>query len=95
MAQPLTVNATVARVDEIITAPLGEDLMMMSVAQGAYFGLDEVGATIWSHLAAPIVVADLCAALQAEFAVTAEQCQADVVAFLTALRDAGLVHVVA
>lgn len=95
MPLPLTGSSVVARTEGIITAPLGADLMMMSVEQSAYFGLDEVGATIWARLAAPVAVADLCAALQAEFAVSPEQCQADVVAFLGALRDAGLLDVVA
>jgi hypothetical protein len=94
MNPPLTTSSVIARTSEIITAPLGEELMMMSVAQGAYFGLDEVGAAIWSRLETPAAVGELCAALQGEFEVSPEQCEADVLSFLTSLRDAGLVNVV-
>jgi hypothetical protein len=84
----------VTRDGDMITAPLGDDLMMLNIEQGAYFGINDIGAAIWRGIAEPIAVGELCAGLLAEFDVAPEQCEAEVITFLTQLRDVGLARVV-
>lgn len=87
----LTLHAIVSRSSEVVAAPLGDDLMMMSVARGAYYSLNPVGAAIWQRVERPTAVAELCAALLEEFEVSPEQCQAEVLALLAEMEREGLV----
>ena len=86
-------NTTVRRLDTLVTAPLEKGLAMMSLEEGAYYGLDDIGAVIWDLLSEPTTVADLCAQLQTRYAVSGEHCEADVLEFLTELQTAGMLQV--
>jgi hypothetical protein len=72
---------------------LHEDLMAIDQAAGYCYSLNSSAARIWELIPAPTRVSSLCAILCSEFSVSEEQCRADVLGFLTALADAGLVRV--
>ena len=67
------------------------ELVMMGQEQGEYYGLKDVAASLWQHLAEPRTTAQLCALVADEYDVTAEACRADVVAFLGELAAKDLV----
>ncbi len=73
-------------------ARIGNELVMLDVEQGAYFGMDAVGTVIWEKLAAPVRVEDLCTALRQEYDVDADTCRREVLAFLETLRRHGLLE---
>ena len=83
-------SGRIKRTDDILTAPLDDMLLMMSVAHGKYFGLNGAGPRIWELLEQPITEGDLVEALLAEYEVTPEICATEVAAFLTGLRERGL-----
>lgn len=89
----LSLHSTVTRHDEVVAAPLGDDLMMMSLSRGAYYSLNPVGAAVWQHIERPITVAALCAALLHEFEVSPAQCEAEVLTLLSEMEREGLVRV--
>ncbi|KAB2812130.1 PqqD family protein [Pimelobacter simplex] len=70
---------------------MGEEFVMMGLAQGEYYSVKGVAATLWRHLAEPRDVTELCALVAAEYDITAERCRADVEAFLGQLRDRRMV----
>lgn len=82
------------RVADIVSADMDGERVMMSLEQGAYFGLGGIGGTIWDLLSEPRSIADLEAQVMAEYDVDAETCRADVAAFLADLERNGLVRVV-
>jgi hypothetical protein len=86
-------DSMVVRSAEILTALAGEDLMMMSLERGTYYGLDAVGAEIWELMRDPISVGDICAVLQSRYEVSGDQCLHDVLALLGELSTEGLLHV--
>lgn len=63
---------------------------LLDVEVGGYYELNAVGTVLWDFLAEPRTVDDLVDHLVARYQVTREQCQADVAAFLDALRARGL-----
>ena len=67
------------------------ELVMMGQEQGEYFGLRDVAASLWQHLAEPRTAEELCALVAQEYDVTPAGCRDDVVAFLGALVDKALV----
>ncbi len=69
------------------------ELVMMGQDQGEYYGLREVAASIWEHLAEPRTAGELCALVAHEYDVTAAGCHDDVVGFLDELLAKQLVAV--
>jgi hypothetical protein len=65
---------------------------MLDVEQGRYFGLDDISSDIWSRLAAPLQVRELCDQLVAVYDTDAATCERDVIALLVQLRDSGLIE---
>ena len=81
----------ISRAKGFSTATVNNELMMLNVEQGAYYSLDPIAAEIWGLLEQPASVKDLAAGLQKRYAVSAEQCQADVLAFLEELYTNGMI----
>jgi hypothetical protein len=78
------------RADGLLTAEVGEELLMMSVEQGRYFNLNSVGARIWELLATPMTTAGLMEALTAEYDVDPATALSQIEGFVGALRERGL-----
>lgn len=82
----------VTRNEEPVAVEVDRTVVMMSVDQGMYFGLEGVGPKIWALLEQPRSVRQLCEALMSEFDVAPEVCRREVGAFLEELRRAQLVR---
>ena len=86
-------DIVVRKDDGLLTTVVDDELIGMSVEQGACYGLNGVGTRIWDLLAEPRSVDSLCDALAGEYAVEREQCFAEVVDLLEELRAEGLLAV--
>ncbi|MBF0406255.1 MAG: PqqD family protein [Candidatus Riflebacteria bacterium] len=80
--------------DELISTPVKDELVMMNVETGKYFGLNHVATTVWQNLQNEISVADLCEKVCSEFEVSPEVCRSEVMAFLETLHQKDLISVV-
>lgn len=80
------------RNESLLAAPIGSDTAMLDMDSGKYFVLQEVATFIWERLAQPATAEGLCAELRERYDVTAEQCRADVLAFLQKAHDKGLLR---
>jgi hypothetical protein len=85
-------DSVVRRNPAISTAPLVDELVMLDLERGAYYGLDEIATYIWDQIEQPRSVADLCRHLLEVFAVDRRTCERDVLELLEWLHDKGLVH---
>jgi len=90
----LELQTRVRRIDNVLDTEIDDQTVMMDIEQGSYFGLNQTATQIWTLLAEPMVIGDLCDRLTEEFDVPREQCEQQVVAFLANLRDRGLVQIV-
>ena len=68
------------------------ELVMMGHVQGEYYGLRDVAASLWQHLADPHTTEELCALVADEYDVTVEGCRTDVLAFLDELASKELIE---
>jgi len=84
-------NAIIHKREDIVTAQLDGKAVMMSVENGKYYGMDEIATAIWENIEKPISVIQLVRILTEEFDVSEEQCQTNVIAFLTKLHDENLI----
>ncbi len=78
-------DALIVAIPDQTSVDLDDEVAILHLASGVYFGLNEVGAFVWRRLQQPTTVAALEAAVLAEYAVTPAQCAADVQALLADL----------
>lgn len=91
----LAPTTTVRRSDAQVSCLIDDETVLMHLDTGRYFGYDTVGTRVWTLLAEPLTVEDLCKRLVAEYAdVDMERCMGDTIAFLRDLVLEGLVTIV-
>jgi hypothetical protein len=78
--------------ERAISSDLAGEAAIIDFQSGSYYGLDEVGATIWKLIAEPRTVSEICDAVVAEYEVDPEVCERDVVALLGKLAASGLIE---
>lgn len=88
----MTGRGVVRRRAGCLAAPVRGQLLLMSVELGRYFGLNALGARIWTLLEAPTSIDALVARLVEEYEVSPEQCRREVGDFVAALAERGLVE---
>lgn len=91
----MTEQTLLQRKLEIMTADMKGDMVMMDVETGKYYNLGDVGGRIWALLEQPITLATLADRLTQEYAVSKEQCLKDIMPFVQALLERGLVREIA
>jgi hypothetical protein len=89
----ISMETIVGRAEGFVAAPVRDELMMLNVAQGTYYSLDPIAAAVWSLIEEPARVQDIVDQLQQRYTVSADQCQADVLAFLAELEENGMIRV--
>jgi hypothetical protein len=89
----LTLNAIIQRDPEVIAAEVDQDLIMVSVATGCYYGLSDVAREIWDAIERPKRISDLVYDLTASFHVDSCSCEEQTLSFLEALVAEGLLQV--
>ena len=87
---PLSLQTTVAQAPGCLTADVEDDVVVMTADAHGYLALNVFGKAIWTRIAAPRRIDDLCAALATEYAAEDETLKSDVIEFLGQLSDAGL-----
>jgi hypothetical protein len=89
---PLTLDSRVVASDDQVHTSLGDEAVILGLQDGVYYGLEAVGARVWSLLSVPRRVSEIIALLVEEFDVSAERCERDVLAFLGDLGERGLIR---
>ena len=71
---------------------VGDELVILNLEDGTYYGLDAVGSQIWELLGQGHAPGEICARLAEEFEVARDVIEADARAFLSDLLDHALVR---
>lgn len=91
--QALALSSTVVVSPHQVSTDLGDETVILGAEAGHYYGLNEVGARIWSLIQQPTRVSALCDTIAAEYDVSPDACARDVLELLGELEDKGLIHV--
>lgn len=86
-------SSVVVAADHQTSAEVDGESVILDLEEGVYYGLNPVGARIWSEIQEPTAVEEITAAITAEYDVDAEQCREDVLSLLRDLRENDLVEV--
>jgi hypothetical protein len=89
----INLETKISRASGFVTAPVNSELMMLNVEEGAYYSLDPIAAEIWGLIESPAAVQDIVAALQTRYAVSLEECKADVLSFLEKLYKDRMIRI--
>jgi hypothetical protein len=82
----------ISRSPSVLTAEIEGEVVMMSVQQGRYFGLDHIGSDIWKRLDSPCTFADLIDRLVADYDADRGSIAADVRALLERMVEQDIVR---
>jgi hypothetical protein len=80
--------------DDVISADLDGQAVMMHLESYKYFGLDDIATPIWEMIQEPISVAELCNQLLPEYDGQRPPGEQDVLAYLNGLLRKGRVNIV-
>lgn len=87
----LGLDDIIARNPETLSTDLAEQTVLMSTANGTFYGLTATGQDIWQHLAQPISIRQLCQQLGTKYQAPPSTVEADTLAFLAYLESRGLI----
>lgn len=93
MGWGLTLESVVLASSDQLSADLAGEAAVLHVPSGTYYGLDEVGARIWSLLQQPRTLAEVRDTIVTEYDVDAARCERDILNLVTRLVEHGLVEV--
>jgi hypothetical protein len=89
----ITSQSIVVAAPDQVSSDLAGEAVILNLATGMYYGLDEVGARIWSLLQQPCAVAALRDTIVGEYDVEPGRCEQDLLELLADLEAARLVAV--
>jgi hypothetical protein len=89
----LRTSSIVVVAKEQVSCPLGEESAILNLKNSVYYGLDSVGARVWTLLQQPRSVSELRDTLLSEYDVEARRCEQDLLALLEIMRSEGLIEV--
>lgn len=88
-------DTVVARTDGLMSAQVGDEVVMLHIERSAYYDVDAIGAAIWQRLERPARVGDLADWLINRYEVDRETCLRDLAVFFSVALAEGVVRTVA
>ncbi len=89
---PISFSTRVATKPEIMYRMVGEEAVLLNIQNQSYFGLDPIGARMWTVLNQSASIQTAFESLLAEYSVGEEQLRKDLEAFVEKLLEQGLVE---
>ena len=92
-ASTLSLTATVRAAEDQVSCDVADEVVLLSMRSGQYYGLNEVGASIWRLIQRPRTLAEVRDDLLSEYAeVSTETCTIEVLAFAANMLALGLIQ---
>ena len=93
MKRTLSASSNVVATKDQVSSDLAGEVAILHLKAGTYYGLDAVGARIWSLLQKPTTVGEIRDAIVHEYEVEPDRCENDVIALLQKLAREELIEV--
>jgi Coenzyme PQQ synthesis protein D (PqqD) len=91
--QRLSTDCVVQRGPDVIAAEVDQDLVMVSITNGFYYGVSDVGREIWEAIEHPKKISDLVDDLTATYNIDRSSCEEQTLSFLEDLLTEQLLQV--
>lgn len=90
----MQLSDTITASDDVVSREVGGEIVMLNLATGIYFGLNQVGGRIWELIDGKTCsIANLCEVIEAEFDAPRSDIERDILALLCDLSERGLIAV--
>jgi Coenzyme PQQ synthesis protein D (PqqD) len=89
----LNPGCIVQRDPSVIAAAVGEDVVMVSITNGFYYGVSDVAREIWNALETPQKISTLINELAINYNIDQPTCEEHTLSFLEELLAEGLLQV--
>jgi hypothetical protein len=89
----LSVSSSIVAAKDQVSSDLGDEIAILHLNAGVYYGLDGVGARIWDLIQEPRTVEEVRDVLVSEYEVEPDRCESDLITLLQRLADEGLIEV--
>jgi Coenzyme PQQ synthesis protein D (PqqD) len=93
MPEVISLRSLIVASQDNVSCALGDEVAILQIRSGIYFGLDPVGARLWNLLREPHTVEQLREELLSEYDVEPERCEEDLLALLETLHAQGLIEI--
>ncbi|UAL54735.1 lasso peptide biosynthesis PqqD family chaperone [Metabacillus dongyingensis] len=84
-------NFIVSQGEGNIVSDMNGEKVMLSISNGKYYNLGEMGGVIWDLIESPITFNQLIESLLSQYQVEREECQKQVLTFLESLNKEKLI----
>ena len=91
--QVVSLDSVAVASNELVSADLDGEVVILGFNSGSYYGLDQVGAFVWSLLQGPRKVSDIRDAIFENYDVELDECERDLLALLVELADKQLIDI--
>lgn len=91
--QDISMDQLVSQGTGHIVSDMDGEKVMLSITNGKYYNLGEIGGEIWNKIKEPISVSELISTLVTQYNVEQSDCEEQVIAFLSQLTKEGLIQV--
>lgn len=88
----VSLETRIRQTHNLLTGEADDEIVMMHVESGRYYGLKAVAGFIWKLLDTPRTVGEICSAIEREYEVESIQCRQDVLSFVQQMMDQGWVE---
>ena len=93
MSETISDRSVVVATKDQVSCDLAGEAAILNIKNGVYYGLNPVGARIWTLVQEPRAVADIQDEITSEYEVEPERCARDLVSLLEKLLAEGLIEV--
>ncbi|HHW37904.1 MAG TPA: lasso peptide biosynthesis PqqD family chaperone [Bacillales bacterium] len=93
--QKFSLNQEVVQGKNNIVSEMGEEKVMLSIENGKYYNLGEIGGEIWDLMQEPIKGDQVVSILMSKYDVEQTECEEHVISFLNQLNEESLIEIVA
>lgn len=90
----LTLSSKIQQDKGLVCSTINDEVVMLSIELGKYFGLDRVGSLIWESISAPTLVSDVVLQMSDMFDTGHQTCEKDVIEFLEDMIEKKIVRIV-
>jgi hypothetical protein len=88
----ISTNQRVSQTSGHIVSDMDGEMVMLSIHNGKYYNLGEMGGEIWEQIKEPISLEELITELMAQYDVERDMCEEQVISFLNLLLEEGLIN---
>ena len=92
--QSITLNDRVKILKDVVFREVEQEMVLLNLGTGAYYGLDPVGSRMWNLLAEKKNIREVLEIMLQEYEASTEDLQRDILHLVQELKTKGLVQVV-